>query len=293
MALSLLKGLTPFAAFSSAEAAVFEAQLERRAFRSGERVLADDALLVVAEGFVGMSVDGSGASRSFAVAGAGDMVGELSLYEPAPIPIEAKAETSVVCYALERRALKRCFQYSRTGATRFMIVSARSLSKTLRSADASLSRSLWNTTAPEGFAQGSTVQPSPLGSLDLERLKGLSASRHFDASAVIFSEGAPSAELFIIRQGEVEILKETASGKPQVIARLGPGDFFGEMAFVDHGPRSASAVARTAVEVSQLPADALERIVVLNVGKALYLSSLICKILARRLNATLKRISFA
>lgn len=83
-------------------------------------------------------------------------------------------------------------------------------------------------------------------------------------------------------------MKETASGG--LLARLGPGDFFGEMAFVDRGPRSASAIARTAVDLSVLPADTLERVVEFNVGTALYLTNVVCKILARRLSATLSKI---
>lgn len=291
MALSLLKGLAPFAPLTSAEAAVFEAQIDKRGFSSGERVLADDAVLVVGEGFIGLSVEVSGGSRGFAVAGAGDLLGELALFEPSPIPIDAKAETKALCYALDRRALRRCFQYTRTGAARFMMISARGLSRKLRSADELLNRGLAQNSASRGVSLSeSPAQPVPLGALDRERLKALSMSRHFPEGALVFGEGTPGTELFIIEQGEVEILKGTASGKPLSIARLGPGDFFGEMAFVDRGPRSASAVARTAVELGILPADALERIVELNVGTALFLANVICKILARRLNATLKRI---
>lgn len=44
------------------------------------------------------------------------------------------------------------------------------------------------------------------------------------------------------------------------------------------------------MQLSILPADDFERVVEFNVGTALYLSNVICKILARRLNATLKRI---
>lgn len=291
MALSLLKALAPFAPLTSAEAAVFEAHIEQRGFRSGERLPDDDAVLVVGEGFISLSVGGSVEWRGFAVAGAGDLLGELALFEPSPIPIDAKAETKAVCYALDRRALRRCFQYTRTGAARFMMISARGLSRKLRSADEVLKRSLAQNTASQGVLTSESIaRPLPLGALDRERLKGLSLSRHFPDGAVIFGEGTPGTELFIIERGEVEILKETAPGKPLSIARLGPGDFFGEMAFVDHGPRSASAVARTAVELGVLPADALERGVELNVGTALYLANVICKILARRLNATLKRI---
>ena len=280
MTLSLLKSLAPFAPLTTAEAAVFEAHIEQRAFASGEQVWVDESLLVVKEGFVALSVTGSTASHSFAVVGAGDLLGELTLFEPAPIALDAKAQTNVQCLVMDLKALKRCFQYSRTGAARFLMVCARSLSKKLRSADESLNQSHnGSTTAP---------QASPLAALDRERLKGLAVSRQFANGDVIFGEGTPGSELFVITSGEVEIVRGPA-GASVSVARLGPGDFFGEMAFVDRAPRSATAMARSAVDVNVVPADVLERVVEFNVGTALHLSTIICKILARRLNATLKR----
>jgi CRP-like cAMP-binding protein len=277
--LSLLKGLAPFAPLTTAEAAVFEAHIEQRTFSAGDAISADDALLIVKEGFIAISV-GDAANRSFAVVGAGDLLGELTLFEPAPIPIEAKAQTNAVCLSLNMRELKRCFQYSRTGAARFMMVCARSLSKKLRSADEALNQSHTSSSA--------TPQASPLAALDRERLKGLAVARQVADGALIFGEATPGAELFVITKGEVEIVRGKG-GDAVSVARLGPGDFFGEMAFVDRAPRSASAVARTPVELNVIPADALERVVEFNVGTALHLSNIVCKILARRLNATLRR----
>lgn len=290
MASPVLKGLASFAPLTSAEAAVFEANIEERGLRKGEAVQAGDALLVVGEGSVGLSVEGSRGRHLFASVAAGGLLGELGLFEPEPIPILAEAEADGVCYSLNRRALRRSFQYGRAGAARFMVICASSLSKKLRSANEALGRSRAQA-APAASSSDSAAQPSPLGALDRERLKALSASRSFTDGAVIFEEGTPGTELFIIGEGEVEIVSRTTSGEPLSVARLGPGDFFGEMAFVDHGPRSASAIARTAVEASVLPADALERAVELNVGTALYLTNVICKILARRLNATLRKMT--
>lgn len=54
----------------------------------------------------------------------------------------------------------------------------------------------------------------------------------------IITEGDEGDSLFIIVEGRVKIIK----GK-DVIAELGPRDFFGEMAILDSEPRSASVVA--------------------------------------------------
>ncbi|NDE84743.1 MAG: FHA domain-containing protein [Verrucomicrobia bacterium] len=64
----------------------------------------------------------------------------------------------------------------------------------------------------------------------------------FQPGQVIFREGDTSQEAYRILQGRVEI-SILADGKPVILAQLGEGDIFGEMAMVDERPRSASAQA--------------------------------------------------
>ncbi len=107
----------------------------------------------------------------------------------------------------------------------------------------------------------------------------------------MFQEGDEGKELFVIGEGEVEIRKESASGESMTLARLGSGNFFGELSFIDQRPRSASAVARGVLDVYVVPAETLERAIEYNVGAALYLTSIICKIMAHRLHETLQKIA--
>ena len=65
---------------------------------------------------------------------------------------------------------------------------------------------------------------------------------HFKAGEFIFRETDPGTEMFIIQEGEVEILKKFR-GKERRVALLEEGDFFGEMAILEDQPRSASARA--------------------------------------------------
>ncbi len=62
---------------------------------------------------------------------------------------------------------------------------------------------------------------------------------------VLFREGDPGQELFVIREGSVVISKPVLGRVEQVLARLGPGDFFGEMSLFDRFPRSATVQAET------------------------------------------------
>jgi CRP-like cAMP-binding protein len=56
----------------------------------------------------------------------------------------------------------------------------------------------------------------------------------------LLDEGRLPHEFFVILDGEVEVLHET-----EHLAALGPGDFFGEIALIEHGRRTASVVTTT------------------------------------------------
>lgn len=65
------------------------------------------------------------------------------------------------------------------------------------------------------------------------------------AGEVIFAEGSRGDMMYVILDGEIEILKAAQAGSAKVLSTLGKGEFFGEMALIDDSPRSASAVAKT------------------------------------------------
>ena len=70
----------------------------------------------------------------------------------------------------------------------------------------------------------------------------------FEAGERIFSQGDLGTEMFIIQEGEVEIVKHIG-GQSHTLSRLEKGDFFGEMAVLEAMPRTADAVALTDVKV--------------------------------------------
>ena len=77
----------------------------------------------------------------------------------------------------------------------------------------------------------------------LERVVSILKERTFRSGATIFSEGELGREMYVLREGEVEIQRESAAGKQMPIVRLGPGETFGEMTLVELQPRSATVVA--------------------------------------------------
>ncbi len=60
---------------------------------------------------------------------------------------------------------------------------------------------------------------------------------------VIFEENEPGDSLYLIAQGSVRISKKGRAGQQEALAYLMAGDFFGEMALIDTGRRSAQAAA--------------------------------------------------
>lgn len=74
----------------------------------------------------------------------------------------------------------------------------------------------------------------------------------------VFGQGDPGEQLYVIQSGLVELVREEASGR-RVIARLGPGDFFGEQSLLG-GPaaHSASATATEPTRLLELDAGMLE-----------------------------------
>ncbi len=74
----------------------------------------------------------------------------------------------------------------------------------------------------------------------LKRLASLMVPRNFKSGDAIVHEKDRPAGFFVIASGKVEVVRGVESEKPQVLATLGPGDFFGEMALFEGQARSAT-----------------------------------------------------
>lgn len=79
-------------------------------------------------------------------------------------------------------------------------------------------------------------------------------SRLFGAGATIYREGDSSDAVYLIEQGEVEVLKGASAGEQHLLGILGPGKIFGESGVILGHQRSATARARTNVVVKGVDA---------------------------------------
>jgi CRP-like cAMP-binding protein len=105
------------------------------------------------------------------------------------------------------------------------------------------------------------LQRSPLfrglAPATLERVAALATQRRYDAGEVICSQGDPGDALFAVVTGKVRISTGAADGREIFLNIMEPGDTFGEIALLDGGTRTATAIAATGCELVSLRRDHL------------------------------------
>ncbi|MFW2440088.1 MAG: Crp/Fnr family transcriptional regulator [Arenicellales bacterium] len=84
----------------------------------------------------------------------------------------------------------------------------------------------------------------------LELLSSRLQHLRFTRNSVIITEGDYSDSLYIINTGKVKIYISDDNGREMLLRNLGPGAYFGELAFLDKKPRSASAITLCACQLS-------------------------------------------
>jgi len=94
------------------------------------------------------------------------------------------------------------------------------------------------------------------------------------AGETIVSQGSPAKEMYLVRKGRIAI---QVNGK--TVEEVDEGGIFGEMALIDHAPRSASVVAITDCDV--IPID--ERLFVILVQDAPYFALDVMRVLTDRI----------
>ncbi len=75
----------------------------------------------------------------------------------------------------------------------------------------------------------------------------------------IIRQGEPGDAFFVIEEGEVIVERTAADGKSTELARLGPGEYFGEMALLNNDPRNATVTAAVFTVTRKLTNDHFAR----------------------------------
>lgn len=106
---------------------------------------------------------------------------------------------------------------------------------------------------------------------ELEALRQVALERHFAAGQEIFREGDRGDGVYVVKTGAVEISGLLNQGTRRVFSQIVPGGVFGEMAVIEHRPRSASATAVGDTTVYFIPRGEMLSLIERSPGLALNL----------------------
>ena len=90
---------------------------------------------------------------------------------------------------------------------------------------------------------------------ELERLATRVEHVNFKAGQTIFNENDKGDALYVVESGSVRIWIIDEDAEPVTLTELKEGEFFGELAVLDRGPRSTNATAITDIELHRLSSD--------------------------------------
>ena len=94
----------------------------------------------------------------------------------------------------------------------------------------------------------------------LEGLTRTLATERVASGTVFFREGEAAHCLYVLIDGEVEVLKKSHAGREHRVAVLGPTDCFGEMSLIDVQPRSATVRAVAPARLLRMTSEDFDRL---------------------------------
>jgi CRP-like cAMP-binding protein len=121
---------------------------------------------------------------------------------------------------------------------------------------------------------------------DLAALAGTLRETGLRKGQVLFREGDRGDAMYLVRRGTLIISKAVTGKVDQVLARFGPGEFFGEMALFDRAPRSATVQADTDATLLALDRQHLEHLIEVNPRAAVEFFEALVHVFIDRLRAT-------
>jgi CRP-like cAMP-binding protein len=105
----------------------------------------------------------------------------------------------------------------------------------------------------------------------------------------IVKQGDSGNSMFLIADGTAEITMHTDAESTIVLSRIGPGDFFGELAVVDHEPRSADVTVLDECTVLKITMSLMKMFAVESPSAAFKLAVAVLEVVGRRLRASNRR----
>jgi CRP/FNR family transcriptional regulator, cyclic AMP receptor protein len=116
----------------------------------------------------------------------------------------------------------------------------------------------------------------------IDRLTARTETRALERGDLLFAQGDPSTELFVVVDGNIAIATKSTDGRESLVAVMEAGGLFGELGLFDDGPRSADARALTPASVVALGFEHVREVL----REQPELLWIVVRLLALRLRAT-------
>ncbi|MCG8549600.1 MAG: Crp/Fnr family transcriptional regulator [Desulfobacterales bacterium] len=115
---------------------------------------------------------------------------------------------------------------------------------------------------------GSFLKQIPLFSglteSEIQKIEAVSFEKSFLKDTVIINEGDETNSLYIILKGRADALSMDQSGRQIILNVFRPGDYFGEMSFIDAEPRSAAVITKEKSKFIVIKREAFQKIIAEN-----------------------------
>ena len=259
-------------------------------FSQGEEILVaghpSACIYLIASGGVDVRAKTRSGDVTVAQLGPGDLFGELEPFAQMPEGVRHVARARTVVRSIQKNPLRHELLVHRELATSLLAVYGRSISEKLRAA---------NEVAVRLAPRAGISRPPPPGSGSAPHLSAeeaawlavLGQELEVAQGETVVKEGETTRSFYVVQRGELEVRKHLGPGEDRALARLGPRDLFGFMAFVDGKPRSASVVSVSPSQLARVEPDALDKALHVNFTVAFKFLGTLCGVLARTYRDTL------
>jgi len=260
-------------------------------FSAGDEILVagrhSESIYLIASGEVDLRAKTRSGDLTIAQLGPGDLFGEVEPFAEMPEGVRHVAGMDTIVRAIQKNPLRHELLVHRELATALLAVYARSISEKLRAANDVAVR-----LAPR---PGISRPPPPqsggggphLSAEEAAWLAVLGQELEVAQGETVVEEGERTRSFYVVQRGELVVRKHLGPGEDRTLARLGPRDLFGFMAFVDGKPRSASVVSVTPSHLARVESDALDKALHVNFSVAFKFLGTLCGVLGRTYRDTL------
>jgi CRP/FNR family transcriptional regulator, cyclic AMP receptor protein len=129
-----------------------------------------------------------------------------------------------------------------------------------------------------------------LSQAQVQKIAAISSELRFEGSSHVFHEGEPGDAMYVVAEGKVRISKMVPGIGEEALAILEVGHYFGEMALIEDGPRSADAIAHIPCKVFVIRRDKLDQLLFTDKDLAYVLLWTFVRTLSGRLRETNEKI---